>query len=1134
MFKHYLTSTTALAHLACAAAAPAVYAQETTSAIRGAVTDSAGAPVGGAGVVVTHLPSGTRAVATTRTDGTFDSRGLRVGGPYQVVVTANGFEKQTVSEITLGVGEPFRFAVALTAEAANQEEIVVTASKLKRAIVLETGSASQFNAEDIAGVASVARDIRDTLRRDPLVTFDPSTRAVSIAGATGRSNRFSVDGVAIQDDFGLNQGGLPSIRGIVSLEAIDQVALNSAPFDVAEGNFTGGSINAIMKSGTNEFKGAAYFTYGNENLTGDTLRGAPQILDFTFKNYGAFLSGPIIKDKLFLALNYEKLTESRPYDIGLAGEGYANDIPNIGNPSTTADDRAVVDQIRGIVKSTYNYDTLDTVKSLPERDRKISGKLDWNITDDHRLALTYINHFNAVPPASAFAGSTSSTSPYVGLKTNFYETTEASKIYTGQVNSRWTDIFNTEMRVSYRDYKRGQIPYESPATGPDFGQFRVCTNPTSVVSAPAGQPANTLTSCGNSAIVILGPDVFRHANELATTNLNSALTANLTLGSHALKIRAEYQRVRVTNLFVANSDGAFYFDSIADLQNRRASSVLYANALTGNPRDAVAKFGFRQYSIAAQDTWTVNDSLTVLAGLRYDWLDQDQNVVLNPNFVTRYGFANTKTLNGLNLLQPRLGINWEASDRLKLSGGAGLFGGGSPIVFVSNSYSNDGFRLNTVDLRRSGTGATFTDEAAGAQPSNILTIGSAALDNVNGLNFPSQVDAYLGLGNPLAPPISNAPVNSIAQNFQLPSSWRYNVSANYDASLGFLGDNWNFRGDLLYSSTKNGLQWNDLRAGPAVGTLPDGRNRYSTAGGANSDIQLLNTKDGRAYIASLGISKDWEFGLGFGFSYTYTNVKDVVSFPGSSTANGGYEVVASDPNRSELGRSSLEIRDNFKLRLSFKRAFFGNNETRFELFAEHRSGRPYSFVFGDNTPSSSVAGCGGTRSCVFGTRGNNRYQVYVPDFAQAVTRDAQGRPVVGFVTFQNDANLATFQALVQSSGLNDQQGRIADKGTDRNPSFTKLDMRVSQQLPFFYGKFTAFADIENFLNLLNSNWNSFRQYGDAVKIADVSCLNAAGAQVNPQTSGCSRYLYNNISVPTLNTSAKDSLWAVRVGIRYEF
>jgi TonB dependent receptor len=722
------------------------------------------------------------------------------------------------------------------------------------------------------------------------------------------------------------------------------------------------------------------------------------------------------------------------------------------------------------------------------------------------------------------------------LQTNFYETTEATKVYTGQVNSSWSDNFSTEARVSYRDYVRGQKPYGAPAAGPDFGQFRVCTNPTSVTSALTG-PANTLTNCGDGAVVILGPDVFRQANELAVTNLNGAFTANLKQNQHNLKLRAEFQKVKVTNLFVPNSDGAFYFDSIADLQNRRANSVFYTNALTANPRDALAAFSFRQYSIGLQDTWDVTDNFIAVGGLRYDFFDQDQNVTRNPNFIGRYGFSNTKTLNGLGLLQPRFGFNWTASDDLKVSGGLGLFGGGSPVVFISNSYSNDGFRLNSIDIRRTTQG--FSD--ATGQPAIVnpnvagVSVGSAALDSVNGLSFPSVVDAYLGRGNPLAPPISNAPVNSIAQNFQLPSTVRANLSANYKADLGFLGDGWRFRGDLLATQVKNGLVWTDLRAraftaaGVAIPLLPDGRPRYDVAAGSNSDIQLRNTKDGRAYIASLGLSKDWDFGLGFGLSYTYSNVKDVVSFTNSSTANGGYDVVVKDPNNPSVGRSSLEIRDNFKFRLSYSNTFFGDNETRLELFGERRSGRPFTYTFRDGTSSAfsfNSTACGGTRSCVFGTRGNGRYQLFVPDFKQAVTNDKDGRPVVGFVTFQNQATLDQFKALVESSGLNSYQGQIAPKGTDRNPTFTKVDLRVSQEIPFFYGKFTGFLDMENFLNLINSNWNSFRQRGDSVSVVDVAC--------NPNPSQCNGYLYSSFAVPNLDASAKQSLWAVRLGIRYDF
>jgi Carboxypeptidase regulatory-like domain/TonB-dependent Receptor Plug Domain len=360
------THLTAVSLLAMLATTASIHAQETTSAIQGSVTTAENTPIAGASVVIKHVPSGTRATATTDSSGNFNARGLRVGGPYEVSITASGYRTQNVTDIKTELGQDFRLTTQLTVDDASGETIIITASKLKKAIGLETGSASQFNAEQIAGVASVSRDLRDTLRRDPLVSFDPSNRSISIAGATGRSNRFSVDGVSIQDDFGLNQGGLPSLRGIVSLEAIDQVSVNSAPFDVSEGNFQGGSINAILKSGTNDIKAAGYFIYGSDKLTGNKLRGRPQILDFTFKDYGVFLSGPIFKDKLFLALSYEKLTESTPYDTGISGEGYANIIPNIGDPKTFSDDRAVIDQVRGILKSVYNFDALNTVKSLPD------------------------------------------------------------------------------------------------------------------------------------------------------------------------------------------------------------------------------------------------------------------------------------------------------------------------------------------------------------------------------------------------------------------------------------------------------------------------------------------------------------------------------------------------------------------------------------------------------------------------------------------------------------------------------------------------------------------------------------------------------------------------------------------------
>ncbi len=1121
MFR-FKSAHLAAVSLAALLAPAAVFAQETTSTIEGVISAQDGTPINGAAISIVHMPSGTRSASVTNTDGAFSVSGLRVGGPYTVSIAKPGYQTQDVQDVFLQVASTFKLNTQVAQDSGQADTIVVTASKLKRSGQLQTGSASDFSAKDIAGVASISKDLRDVLRRDPLASFDPSNRSLSIAGSNARSNRFSVDGVSVQDDFGLNQGGLPSLRGIVSIEAIDQVTVSAAPFDISEGDFQGGSINAILKSGTNEYHLAGYYTYGSDKFTGDTLRGVATPQNFTFKNWGAFASGPIVKDKLFLALNYERLSESSIFDTGLAGEGFANVVPRLT--------RSTVDQVRSIVQSVYGYDAQNVVSSLPEKDRKISGKLDWNITEGQRASFTYINHQNGVPLVGT-GSSISNNAPRLNLQSNFYQTTEASKIYTGQWNSQWTDDFTTEARVSYRDYKRGQDAFG----GNDFAEFIICTDPTSITNSPVTGVTNNNISCGNTPTINLGPDQFRQANTLATTNLNGQFNAQLKMGDHKFKLQVEAVRVKIDNLFVPSSDGRIYFDSIADLQNRRASRLQYTNALTGDPNDAAAKFSYRTFSFGIQDNWKLMDNLTLLAGLRLDMYDQDQNVALNPNFVTRYGFNNTKTLNGLTLLQPRLGFSWDATDELKFSGGVGLFGGGTPDVFISNSYSVDGIRLNTVDIQRSATGVFRDFSSTVTTPPLVggVPVGPSALDGVNGLTFPSIVDQYVGAGNVLAPPISLSTTNSLAPNFNLPSSWRSNISISYKPGWEFAGGGWEFRADAVYGAVKDGLVYQDLRAKPLVTALagggqrvevlPDGRPRYDASVGGNSDLQLRNTKDGWNYALSFGVSKDFDFGLSLGLSYTRSRIDDVLSNPFGSTSNGGYGSATLDPNNAEGGRSTLEIKDNYKLRVGYSHEFFGDYATRVDLFGERRSGRPFTYTFRDASTQA--------RSPVFGTVLNGRYQMFVPDFSAAQTTDSQGRPVVGIVTFNSQASLDALKAIVQSSGLADYQGKIAPRGTERNPTFTKVDLKVSQELPGFIrsgSRFTVFAEMENFLNLINSNWNSFRQFGDQVTLVDVACLPGNAS------SACPGYLYSNVASPTLSSNVKASLWRVNFGARFDF
>jgi hypothetical protein len=1105
----------------------AAFAQEVSSSIGGTVLSKAGAPVAGAKIVILHTPSGTRATTTTNADGQFEARGLRVGGPFTVTISADSFQGQTIDGISTGGGDTYNLTAELDAASAG-DTIVVTASKLKRSGLLTTGSETTVSAADIAIVPSASRDIRDVARRDPLTAFDPSNRSLSIAGQQARSNRFTIDGVQVQDDFGLNQGGLPSLRGIVSLEAIAQFSVKAAPYDVSQGNFTGGTLDAILKSGSNEYHASGYYQMGGKDYTGRNVRGLLTAKALPFKDWGGFISGPIIKDKLFIALNYEKLSEGNPViSAGIAGEGAPNAVPNIGGTASTADDRTIVDGIISTFNTRYSYDPLNSFTQAPEKDRKISGKIDWNISDNHRLSLTYIDHFNSVPSPGG-GSSNSASAPNLGLKSNSYEATEATKVYTGQLNSKWSDDFSTEVRVSYRDYQRGQIGYNDKG----FAEFQICTAPTSVISG-----ADTATSCSTTATVRGGTDTFRHSNALATNNLNGQIIARYRLGDHRIKLALEGSRQRVNNIFVPQSRGIFYFDSIADFNNGLANRVQFTNALSGDPATGAASiFSLKYFSAGIQDEWKITPDLTILAGVRYDiYKEKKGDITNNTFFATRYpGLVNTANLNNRSAFQPRFGFNWKPTDRLKIAGGAGVFSGGVPLVLYSNSFANDGTRLNTIDLRRAFTGTTangnFTDaNNAAATAALLLPIGSAALNNVNGtgLQTNATVNSYLSTN---VGSLSNATTNSLDSNFKINSVWRFNLNGEYNFNLGALGDGWRVRGDVAITKTRNGYVFRDLRA-IANGTLPDGRPRYIGIGGsAGSDLRLGNTKDGSATVVAIGLSKEWDNGLSFNGAYTRSRIRDVNSNVNNTTASGGYGVVVSDPNNPQLGRSSLEIKDQARLEVSYKHSFYEDYETNISIFGSIRSGRPFSYTFSD-----PAAG----RGNVFGTTNGGRYQVYVPNFANLVIPTAPGvlnTQIDQLVQFNGTAaQLTAFRDFVLGSPLASEQGRIATRGSGRNPSFKQVDLHISQQVPTFIGKsrVTVFADMDNVLNLISDKF-AFRQFGDAVSIAQVQCLTAAGAVVTALNQACASYRYSNFTAPNNAVQQRQSLWTLRFGVRFDF
>lgn len=1132
-----LARTTALTALGFALVAPvAVYAQETTGTIRGQIAAS-GAPVTGAEVTIIHTPSGSRARATTDSTGQFSASGLRAGGPYTVEVTASTYEPTVVNDLFLTVAEPFSLALNLVPADKEVERIVVRATAVGRNRV--DGTATGLRRDKIDGLVTPGRDIRELARQSPLVTQNTvGDGGISIAGSNPRTNRITIDGVAAQDDFGLNTGGLPTRRGPISLDAVSQFNVTPAPFDVRNGGFLGGAIDIVLRSGDNELGGSVFANFLDDKLTGTRIKNTTVSNVVEQTNYGATLRGPIIKDKLFYALSYETyesvdVTNRGPIDGGQFGNTI---VGPLGTPMTTADISAVTNVFANTYRSTFAVGSIPTNK--PILDEKYSARIDWNITDKHRASFTYRNAESTVFNFTNLGATTAS------LDSQWYFTGEQDETYSLQLNSDWNDKFQTEARISYRDYVRLQ----QPPSGQEFADITVCSTLTSL-DATGSQPLITCASSTGQArgVVRFGPDQFRHANFLATTNTQGQFEARYRLGNHQLKAGVQLQERDIFNLFVPNSDGTYYFDSVADFQAGRANRLQYTNNPSGNPDKAAAEFTYQILSGYLQDTWSVTDDFRLTGGLRVESYTVDGAPAANANFTNRYGFSNGATYDGLSIVMPRVSFNWNAPADIRVSGGVGLFSGGLPDVFLSNSFSNTGILTVGVDIQRTATG--FTETGGTTLPAGV---GSLALDNLVGANFgrsvPAQVLALLGG----VTPSPTAETNSIDPNLDIPSEWKANLAVTGEAfglNLGL---------DLVYTQVHTGYAFRDLRATPLIingqqALTPDGRKRYdaiptaartavagtvinSTAavGGSNRDIQLFNPDGdlGDAFIAAISASKAYDFGINWALSYTLQNINELNStgrFSSTASSLYGGSLSALDPANPVTGRGQEEIENVFKYSFGWRATPFKDLETRLELFGDVRAGRPFSWLMNTGSGRSTITGV------------NKGGQLaYIPDLSGTTSTSSSGAILVSSdskVAFDSLATFNSVKTLIETFGL--PTGQIAPRGFNTNDQIHLLDMRLSQELPGAFEGHKGFLtfDFQNVLNMINEDWGVVEEYGDQQTLYTAACADATGAANNAGTVLCNRYRITNPSTILTNPKTRNvdrSRWQIQVGVRYEF
>ncbi len=915
-----LAGGAAVSIMASAAIVQTADAQVTTSELRGTITSDSGTPLSGATVRITDPATGLTRSSTTSAAGNYAIRGLPVASGYSVSVDADAYQNQTIEGIGLSLGDVADIDFTLTTDDARTMDTIVVTASASDLIQTAVGPNATFGLEVLENAPTINRNITDVLRLDPRVYVDESRgdiNPVQCAGKNPRFNSLTLDGVRLNDGFGLNANGYPTERQPFPYDAIQQVAIELAPFDVEYGGFTACNINAVTKSGTNEFHGVAFFDYTSDDLQGSSLEGDDIILaDFDEKRYGIQIGGPIVQDKLFFSVTYEKLEGANTFDRGPIGSGAINEV-NIT--------QAELDEILDIARTIYQYDPGETINSLANEDEKLLFKLDWNINESHRAAFTYNYNdgFNTVESDGDI--------DEFEFSNHLYERGTELNQYVGQVFSDWTDNFSTEIRVGHVDVD----PRVASLGGTDFGEITIETD---------------------DVDVYLGSDDSRQSNELDYTIFNMAFKGFYQFNDHSLTFGYEREETEIFNLFVQHTDTEIDFRATIDdngtpnddsddfvsataIENFRlgfAANIDYNNAPSGNPADAAAEFSYAVNTLYFQDEFALNPKLDVVLGLRYDFYTSDDKPGENPQFVADYGFSNSQNFDGEGVIQPRLAFTYDASDNVTFRGGIGRYSGGDPNVWLSNAFSG-----NNILQFGAGGGPLGLEDGSTSLFDLTYVNAEDGVPNTAGYAIPSGLDVAVATGTG-----SNFDLSYVDPDFELPSEWKFALGATWVPEFeatGFLGGEYVINADLLVSRGENSaiVLHGNL---DQTGTDANGYPIFSSP--RISSFVLTNAKDeaNRSFTASLSVAKDYDNGLDWAVGYAYNDAEDVQPMTSSVAFSNYHNRAFFNPQAEELATSNYNIKHRFTALANYEHHFFGDYATGVSAFAVANSGRPYSFA----------------------------------------------------------------------------------------------------------------------------------------------------------------------------------------------
>ncbi len=703
--------------VAALAAAPA-FAQSTSAGVGGQVMSAAGQPVAGAEVTITHTESGTVSRATTDASGRYNARGLRVGGPYTITITKSGEGTKTEEGVFLNLNQVNTVNASLGGDLAatnlDAVNVVATAGGLDLFSATKMGSGSNVTRETMDALPSANRNIQDYIRLDPRISqVSKADGAISAGGQNTRYNAIRIDGISASDPFGLGSNNLPTERQPVSMDAIQEINIDLANYDTTIAGGTGAVINAVTKSGTNEFHGTVYGSYRDKDMVRSRLEGDKS--DFNGfkdeKTYGMTFGGPIVKDKLFFFTNYEKYERSGG-GVSLSDSPYNKD-PSKGGISD-ADISAVQKRMAELGHPVGGVSDLNNKTEIEE----YAVKLDWNINENHRAALRYNKMKQDVVRFPQVSSSALSLSDFWYTQPTQYET------WMGELFSDWSENFSTEFKVSHKDYSSNRV------AASHLPQMRV--------------------RFGNNSLY-LGTEQNTHTNLVESKELSAFGAGTWYIGDHTVKFGFDYTDNDLMNFYGRNLYGAYDFRDLASFLTGTANGYQLRVPRPGGSLDDIpAKFHLKNTGLFIQDTWAVNYNLSLMFGVRVDIPDFTSQTKYNADIQARYGYDNTKLVDK-SLIQPRVGFNYTFdSDRpTQLRGGVGLFGGAAPNVWLAGAYQNTG--LNYVEYNVPGNPGGFSVDADNPfipDPSRIVARQNVDIINP-GTRLPSVWKANLAFDHEL-------------------------------------------------------------------------------------------------------------------------------------------------------------------------------------------------------------------------------------------------------------------------------------------------------------------------------------------------------------------------------------------------